>query len=109
MSTEPHSALASMGAPRDTPRATCHLCMELGAPVLPRLGPSRCSSHDNTPGWLEEPPNMVSPSLRYSVEGFLDKNKDTLFQDFKRLLYNRLGTHGTQLGGWWHSRGAGAG
>ncbi|XP_048579612.1 unconventional myosin-Id [Nematostella vectensis] len=24
----------------------------------------------------------------YSVEEFLDKNKDTLFQDFKRLLYN---------------------
>lgn len=26
---------------------------------------------------------------RYSVEGFLDKNKDPLFQDFKRLMYNR--------------------
>nr|XP_025971790.1 unconventional myosin-Ig isoform X1 [Dromaius novaehollandiae] len=26
--------------------------------------------------------------VTYSVEGFLDKNKDTLFQDFKRLLYN---------------------
>lgn len=25
----------------------------------------------------------------YSVEGFLDKNKDPLFQDFKRLMYNR--------------------
>ncbi|KAJ7313494.1 hypothetical protein JRQ81_004914, partial [Phrynocephalus forsythii] len=24
----------------------------------------------------------------YSVTGFIDKNKDTLFQDFKRLLYN---------------------
>jgi len=24
----------------------------------------------------------------YNVNGFLDKNKDTLFQDFKRLLYN---------------------
>lgn len=24
----------------------------------------------------------------YNVHGFLDKNKDTLFQDFKRLLYN---------------------
>jgi len=24
----------------------------------------------------------------YSINGFLDKNKDTLFQDFKRLLYN---------------------
>lgn len=37
-------------------------------------------------------PSKVFPHLRYSVEGFLDKNKDTLFQDFKRLLYNRLGT-----------------
>ncbi|KAH0627707.1 hypothetical protein JD844_003830 [Phrynosoma platyrhinos] len=27
--------------------------------------------------------------VTYSVEGFLDKNKDTLFQDFKRLMYNR--------------------
>lgn len=30
---------------------------------------------------------------RYSVVGFIDKNKDTLFQDFKRLLYNRWNTH----------------
>ena len=28
-------------------------------------------------------------SPRYSVEGFIDKNRDFLFQDFKRLLYNR--------------------
>jgi len=27
----------------------------------------------------------------YSVIGFIDKNKDTLFQDFKRLLYHRYG------------------
>lgn len=42
---------------------------------------------------------------RYSVVGFIDKNKDTLFQDFKRLLYNRWNTH-TQLqtgtDPWWH-------
>ena len=24
----------------------------------------------------------------YNVNGFIDKNRDTLFQDFKRLLYN---------------------
>ncbi|XP_036766207.2 unconventional myosin-Ig isoform X4 [Manis pentadactyla] len=27
--------------------------------------------------------------VTYSVEGFIDKNRDSLFQDFKRLLYNR--------------------
>ncbi|XP_067649162.1 unconventional myosin-Id-like [Haliotis asinina] len=26
--------------------------------------------------------------VTYSVEGFIDKNRDTLYQDFKRLLYN---------------------
>ena len=25
----------------------------------------------------------------YKVDGFIDKNNDTLFQDFKRLLYSR--------------------
>jgi len=29
---------------------------------------------------------------RYSVVDFLDKNKDNLYQDFKRLLYNRCGS-----------------
>ncbi|KAG7278763.1 hypothetical protein CRUP_019069, partial [Coryphaenoides rupestris] len=29
-----------------------------------------------------------SGGVRYSVEGFLDKNKDLLFQDFKRLMFN---------------------
>ncbi|XP_053913210.1 unconventional myosin-Ig isoform X2 [Cuculus canorus] len=28
--------------------------------------------------------------VTYSVEGFLEKNKDTLFQDFKRLFYNSV-------------------
>lgn len=27
---------------------------------------------------------------RYTVTGFIDKNKDPIYQDFKRLLYNRL-------------------
>ncbi|VDN31695.1 unnamed protein product, partial [Cylicostephanus goldi] len=27
--------------------------------------------------------------VTYSVNGFMDKNKDTLFQDLKRLMYNR--------------------
>ena len=31
----------------------------------------------------------MSLSCSYSVTGFLDKNKDNLYQDFKRLLYNR--------------------
>ena len=26
---------------------------------------------------------------RYGVTGFIDKNKDPIYQDFKRLLYNR--------------------
>jgi len=24
----------------------------------------------------------------YNIDGFIDKNRDTLFQDFKRLLFN---------------------
>ncbi|XP_053465671.1 unconventional myosin-Ig isoform X2 [Nycticebus coucang] len=28
--------------------------------------------------------------VTYSVEGFIDKNRDFLFQDFKRLLYNSM-------------------
>ena len=31
----------------------------------------------------------IIDEFRYSVVNFLDKNKDTLYQDFKRLLYNR--------------------
>lgn len=27
--------------------------------------------------------------VTYSVNGFIDKNRDTLFQDLKRLMYNR--------------------
>ncbi|KFP65369.1 Unconventional myosin-Id, partial [Cariama cristata] len=32
--------------------------------------------------------DTVSGFFSYSVTGFIDKNKDTLFQDFKRLMYN---------------------
>lgn len=38
----------------------------------------------------------AAAACRYSVQGFMDKNRDALFQDFKRLLYNR-----------WVARGAG--
>ena len=34
----------------------------------------------------------------YSIVGFLDKNKDTLFQDFKRLMYK---SKNTLLSGMW--------
>ena len=27
--------------------------------------------------------------VTYCVDGFMDKNKDQLYQDFKRLLFNR--------------------
>lgn len=27
--------------------------------------------------------------VTYSVKGFVDKNKDTLYQDLKRLMFNR--------------------
>lgn len=27
--------------------------------------------------------------VTYNIIGFIDKNKDPIFQDFKRLLYNR--------------------
>lgn len=41
-------------------------------------------------GLSEAPSALTSPDpCRYSVEGFIDKNRDSLFQDFKRLLYNR--------------------
>ena len=29
------------------------------------------------------------PHHRYIVTGFIDKNKDPIYQDFMRLLYNR--------------------
>lgn len=37
---------------------------------------------------MPAPPAQARP-YRYSVQGFIDKNRDSLFQDFKRLLYSR--------------------
>lgn len=34
---------------------------------------------------------LIFLTCSYSVVGFLDKNKDNLYQDFKRLLYNGYG------------------
>lgn len=34
-------------------------------------------------------PHAQAHPHRYSVQGFIDKNRDALFQDFKRLLYSR--------------------
>lgn len=42
---------------------------------------------------MEEPRGPRGPHAvlapRYSAQGFIDKNRDALFQDFKRLLYSR--------------------
>uniref|UniRef100_A0A6Q2WRJ8 Myosin IG n=1 Tax=Esox lucius TaxID=8010 RepID=A0A6Q2WRJ8_ESOLU len=46
-----------------------------------RLSLSRCVH-------APPPPPPPPPPRAYSIEGFLDKNKDPLFQDFKRLMYN---------------------
>lgn len=54
------------------------------------LCPGGCWGHQHF--GLAAPTPAPSPALasgRYSVEGFIDKNRDFLFQDFKRLLYNR--------------------
>jgi myosin-1 len=32
--------------------------------------------------------SFILGDVIYSVDGFLDKNRDTLFDDFKRLLYH---------------------
>jgi myosin-1 len=34
------------------------------------------------------PQSFLLGDVVYSVDGFLDKNRDTLFDDFKRLLFN---------------------
>lgn len=34
--------------------------------------------------------NHYAGEVIYSVNGFIDKNNDTLFQDLKRLMYNRF-------------------
>ena len=32
--------------------------------------------------------NHYAGSVKYQIHGFIDKNRDSLYQDFKRLLYN---------------------
>ena len=34
--------------------------------------------------------HYAGEEVTYSINGFIDKNKDTLFEDFKKLLHNRL-------------------
>uniref|UniRef100_A0A7N9AS18 Myosin 1D n=1 Tax=Mastacembelus armatus TaxID=205130 RepID=A0A7N9AS18_9TELE len=48
-----------------------------------KVGNINCNSR-----LMDQTPDMLWLQLQYSVVGFIDKNKDTLFQDFKRLLYN---------------------
>lgn len=44
---------------------------------------------DKSMGFEEFKITHYAGDVTYSVMGFMDKNKDTLFQDLKRLLYHR--------------------
>lgn len=49
---------------------------------------SKVNPADKTIGFENFRISHYAGQVLYKVDGFLDKNKDTLFQDFKRLLYN---------------------
>uniref|UniRef100_A0A673Y290 Myosin IG n=1 Tax=Salmo trutta TaxID=8032 RepID=A0A673Y290_SALTR len=48
---------------------------------------SLCRSHSRLL-YFSHSSISLSVYFRYSIEGFLDKNKDPLYQDFKRLMFN---------------------
>jgi myosin-1 len=41
--------------------------------------------------------NHYAGDVKYQINGFIDKNKDLLYQDFKRLLYNSKNPYVKQM------------
>ncbi|KAM3858015.1 LOW QUALITY PROTEIN: unconventional myosin-Ig [Diretmus argenteus] len=54
----------------------------------PHYTSRKLSPTDKTMDWKDFRIRHYAGDVTYSVEGFLDKNRDPLFQDFKRLMYN---------------------